>query len=106
MGTLGPKGKAERPKGRERGWGSWNGAASPLPTSCGVWGSAVSSPAGTQTHFGRRRAQKMHLAGSNFVHFQSTNARLELQNPVDYYNNKKAVLPQGNRAMPQLLFLV
>jgi len=29
------------PKGRERWWGSWEGAASPLPTSQGVWGSAV-----------------------------------------------------------------
>jgi len=32
--------------------------------------------------------------------------RLELPNPVAYYNNKKAVLSQGNYAMPQLLFLV
>ena len=39
-----------------------------------------------QTHFGRRRAQKTHLMGTNFVYFQSTNMRLELQNPVDYYN--------------------
>jgi len=32
------------PKGRKRGWGFWGGAVSPLPTSYGVWGSAVSSP--------------------------------------------------------------
>ena len=39
-------------QGREQGWG---GAVSPLPTSYGVWGSAVSSPSGVR---GRAPAAK------------------------------------------------
>jgi len=31
-----------------------------------------------QTHFGHRRAQKMHLAGANFVLFRCINMRLKL----------------------------
>jgi len=32
----------------------------------------------------------MHQAGANFVYLHSTNVRLELHNPVDYYNNNKS----------------
>ena len=31
-------GKTEGPKAERAGWGSWEGAASPLPTSYGAWG--------------------------------------------------------------------
>jgi len=33
------------PEGRERGWGSWGGAASPSPPARGIWG-ALGSPSG------------------------------------------------------------
>ena len=36
----------EAPRFLKRGLGSWGGAASPFPTSQGVWGSAVSSSSG------------------------------------------------------------
>jgi len=36
-------------EGRERGRDSWGEAASPLPTSYGIWGSAVSSLAVLET---------------------------------------------------------
>ena len=42
------KAEARGPKGRERGGILGEGAASPLPTSYGVWGSTVSSPSGVQ----------------------------------------------------------
>jgi len=94
MGTLCLKDRSSRPEGPRPGWGSWGRGSEPpphQPEGLGVWRSAVSSPTGVraeprpQTYFGRRRAQKTHLAGENFVYFQSTNMRLELQNPVDYY---------------------
>ena len=37
------EGRWAEARGRERGWGSWRGAASLLPISYGVCGSAVSS---------------------------------------------------------------
>jgi len=41
-----PEGLKIEAEGRERGWGSWGGTTSHLPTSYGVWGCAVSSLAG------------------------------------------------------------
>jgi len=35
-------------EGRQRGRGSWGGGSNHLPTSYGVWGSAVSSPSGVR----------------------------------------------------------
>ena len=105
MGTLGPKDRSSRPEGSRQGVLVDGSRAPSSPAR--RFGSAVNCLSGVRgSLLAQKSPENAYIAGTNFVYFQSTNMRLELQNPVDYYNNKKAVLSQGNRAMPQLFFSV
>jgi len=55
------------------------GAARSLGERCKLTPAGSGAEPRPPTHFGRIRAHKTHLAGANFVYFQSANMRLELQ---------------------------
>ena len=69
MGTLGPKDRSSRPEGPRAEVGFLGRGSSGRKRILGV------------------EEPIKRIAGANFVYFQSTNMRLELQNPVDYYKN-------------------